>query len=228
MLKTIAWKECRELLPFIALALLAEIYFVCNAIGTRLGALSDINVLRDLSYNTIPFINDFSCTLILITGGCFAVVVALWQTIWETSRGTFLFLLHRPVTRNAVIGTKLAVGVALCLLVCGGPLLYYTLWAAAPGTHDSPFAWSMTIDDWFNFSLIPMVYLGAFISGLRHAHWFASRFFPIFAAVLVALLCQSVWDSLPAWRIAVVAVSIAIEAAAVYVIFYLAKVRDYS
>jgi ABC-type transport system involved in multi-copper enzyme maturation permease subunit len=228
MLKTIAWKEVRELLPFIALTLLAEVYFVCNATGTRLGALSDINVMRNLSYNTIPFIDDFSCTLILFIGGCFAVVVALWQTMWETSRGTFLFLLHRSITRNAVISTKLAVGVVLSLLVCGVPLLYYALWAATPGSHDSPFAWSMTTDDWFTLSLIPTVYLGAFISGLRSAHWFASRFFPIFAASIVVILCQAAWASLPTWRIAVVVVSIAIEVAAVYVVLYLAKVRDYS
>jgi ABC-type transport system involved in multi-copper enzyme maturation permease subunit len=226
MLKTIAWKECRELLPFIALALLAQIDFVCVGTEARLGILTDLALFR--SYNTIPFIEDFSCTLILLVGGCFAVVVALWQTMWETSRGTFLFLLHRPITRNAVIGTKLAVGIALSLLVCGGPLLYYALWAASPNSNDTPFAWSMTTNDWFICSQIPLIYLGAFVSGLRSARWYASRFLPIVAPVFIIVLCQGVWWSLPAWRIAVVAVSLAIEVATVYVVFYLAKVRDYS
>jgi ABC-type transport system involved in multi-copper enzyme maturation permease subunit len=177
MLKTIAWKEFRELLPFIVLAIVTESYLVCLAVGVHLGLLSSVSIFQTNTYNLIPFIEDSYCTQILAAAALFAVVIALWQTLWESYHGTFQFVLHRPIPRNNVIGAKITVGIILSSLVAGVPLLYYALWAATPGSHDAPFTWSMTWQYWFVCSQIPMIYLSAFLSGMRSARWFASRFF---------------------------------------------------
>ncbi len=70
------------------------------------------------------------------------------QSGWEGMRGTYLFLLHRPASRAAMVGTKIAIGLALLLLLTAWPILIYALWASTPGRHASPFAWSMTLPAW--------------------------------------------------------------------------------
>ncbi len=126
MLKTIAWKEFRELLPFMALVILAQIYLISVAMGVQLGTLSSFSLFGHES-NSIPFVEDYSCTLMLLAAGLFAVAIALWQTMWEAYRGTFLFLLHRPLNHRTLIGVKLSVGIGLSLLMAILPLLFYAL-----------------------------------------------------------------------------------------------------
>ena len=116
---------------------------------------------------TIPFINDTLCGYLFVVTCILAIVVGLRQTLWESSRGTFHFLLHRPARRDAIFGVKLLVGEAACLAISLLPVACYALWATAPGTHASPFAWSMSGWAWRMSFEMPVVYLGAFLSGLR-------------------------------------------------------------
>jgi hypothetical protein len=225
MLKTLAWKEFRELMPFVALALLAEIYLVSMAMGAQFGLLSNISG-RDTE--TIPFVEDHSCTLILLAAQFFAIAIGLWQTMWEAYRGTFQFLLHRRLDRKTQIGVKLAVGMGLSLLVAILPLLFYALWAAMPGTHDSPFAWSMTWQSWFACCQIPLLYIAAFLSGLRPARLFVSRIFPIFACIFLIEFSEFLWPVMPEWQMVIVAVTIVLEALGILAVLNEAKVRDFS
>ena len=39
---------------------------------------------------------------------------------------------------------KLASGLAVLLVITGAMIQIYAMWAATPGTHPSPFFWSMT------------------------------------------------------------------------------------
>ncbi len=216
MLKTLIWKEVRELLPLVLLALLVQFYLVCTAIGMRLGPLSPEPI-------AIPFISDSFTYWLFIVAGVVAAILGLWQTWWESSRGTFQFLLHRPAKREAMFGAKLLVGVAVWLAIAVLPVLCYALWAAAPGTHASPFEWSMTAWAWLLCAKMPLVYLGAFLSGLRPARWFGSRFFPLAASLVVLAILQ-----LAPWPLAALLACLALEASYVLVILHVAATRDYS
>jgi hypothetical protein len=102
-------------------------------------------------------------------------------------------LLHRPVSRRRIYGAKLLVGLTTCL-ICGlAPFLMYAFWAATPGTHASPFEWSMTKDVWVAWLWMTAIYLGAFLSGIRPAAWLGTRLAPLAAAVLSGFL--SWWDA---------------------------------
>ena len=137
MLKALAWKELRELLPVLSVALVGEFYFVSTAVGIQLGPL-------DQNRHVIPFIGDGYVTLLLSVAGLAAIVFGLWQTLRESSQGTYQFLLHRPARRKTIFAAKLAVGVVALLAVGLAPVLLYALWAATPGAHASPFEWPMT------------------------------------------------------------------------------------
>ena len=105
-----------------------------------------------------------------------------------------------------MLGLKLLVG-AIMLLACSAlPILIYACWAATPGTHASPFEWSMTGQFWRIPLVMTIVYLGSFLSGIRPARWVGTRLVPLasavfLASVLMALPCWWVW-----WLLLVVVV----------------------
>ena len=45
------------------------------------------------------------------------------------------FLMHRPMSRTAIILTKLLPGAGLLLACTRLPILIYAAWAATPATH---------------------------------------------------------------------------------------------
>jgi len=133
-------------------------------------------------------------------------------------------LLHRPARRETIFATKLAVGAVVCLLLGGLPVLCYALWAAAPGTHPSPFFWSMTGWVWQMCLEIPLVYLGAFLSGLGPGRWYGSRFLPLAGSLF---LLWGVHELLPwpaAGLLAILLISVCFGVA----IFRGTRSRDFS
>lgn len=215
MLKTLAWKEMRETLPLVALA--------CG--GTLLLFLAASRSMRPVAdAGTIPFLSSSLPTMLLLVGAIFGTAIGFWQTLSESGRGTFLFLLHRPIPRSQIFNLKLLVGISLTLLIAGLPLLAYALWAASPGTHASPFFWSMSTWAWLRWLRLPLFYLGGFLSGLRDARWWGSRSLPLLASwgFYLALI------GLEAWPVLLVAVSLVVMGCYVAVIRSVAATRDYS
>jgi hypothetical protein len=215
MLKALGWKETRELMPLVALTWGATLLLFL-AVARSVRAVAEIG--------TIPFISSSLPSTLLIIGAVFGMAVGYWQTLSESGRGTFLFLLHRPIERRQVFDLKLLIGILLTLLVAGLPLLSYTLWAASPGTHASPFFWAMSTWAWLRWLRLPLFYLGAFLSGLREARWWGSRSLPLLAAFVFYLAPISI----EAWPVIVGAVSLALMGCYVIVIRNVAATRDYS
>ncbi|MBI2826093.1 MAG: hypothetical protein HYX69_15520 [Planctomycetia bacterium] len=213
MIRAIIRKELRELLPFIALALLAQALLVLAALYPR-SPFEETHV--------IPFVRQSMMQYTFGVAACLAVALGLWQTMWESSRGTFLFLLHRPIARERVIGTKLVVGAGATLLVVALPVLIYAVWAAAPGTHASPFAWAMTTWAWCWSGAMSVVYFGAFLSGLRPARLFGSRFAPLAAAAILFPLIVSTGRVLP------VVLALVADGCFILAILHVGATRDYS
>jgi hypothetical protein len=123
-------------------------------------------------------------------GFTLAMALGFRQSVWELVKGTAPFLLHRPMSRRAIILTKLFAGILLLMASTLAPILIYAAWAAAPGTHPGPFEWWMTgpmLHVWF---AMPLVYLGAFASGIRPARWFGSRLLPLVSVAIPAFLLQ--------------------------------------
>jgi ABC-type transport system involved in multi-copper enzyme maturation permease subunit len=219
----IARKELKEMLPLIVLAGLVQFRLLFGTLGLLPAWMGNFGPRNMIPFFDLPNGGGLVTVLVLV-GGCLAIGLGLGQTMWELFRGTFPFLFHRPLSRTEIFGSKLLVGVGMWLALTVLPIFIYALWAATPGTHASPFAWSMTAGAVPLCLAVLLIYLAAFLCGLRPARWYASRFLPgVFAGCLVIisliLPLGAVWASI-----------VLLTACAGYlvVILQVAQTRDYS
>jgi hypothetical protein len=148
------------------------------------------------------------------------------QTLGESIRGTYPFLFHRPAERLCLIGMKLAVGMTVYLICAGLPILVYGVWAATPGTHASPFEWSMSGPTWIAWLAMTILYLGAFHTAIRPGRWYGSRYLPLAGAGLAAIAAAGhayVYESSLGTCLVVLSVDVWLIA----MILFTARTRDY-
>jgi hypothetical protein len=181
MFKALVTKELRESAGIVVLAALAIAYSFSELTGMRLLPWQSGN---PYSY---PFVYDsFGFYLALCAGGL-AIALGLKQTAWEIGQGTTYFLFHRPIRRDRIFISKLTVGLSWVIGLSAVLILLYAWWAATPGHVAGPFDWSMTAPAWQQWMVLPIVYLGAFLSGVRPGRWFGTRLVPLVAAIFLAI-----------------------------------------
>jgi len=180
MLKALVFKELRETIGIALIALLAYLVSIANLIGYP------VFPYHQYISQGIPFLNGQFTPWFCIISVCFAIVLGLRQTLGESWRGTWLFLLHRPMEIKKLIGVKILVGLGMYLVVSAAAILVYASWAATPGTHASPFFWWMTTPAWIIWMAIVLCYFSAFLAGIRPGRWVGTRFLPMAATVLLA------------------------------------------
>jgi hypothetical protein len=218
-MKALAFKELREVCGIAAVALGAYLVLVASLLGMK--GFGWIEMPQGTQ--EVPFTNSSFTAFFTLISVVFAVALGFRQSAWESAQGTYLFLLHRPVSRNALFLTKLAVGLGVFLACASMPILLYGWWSAVPGHHPGPFAWSMTEWAWRLVFLIPLLYLGAFLSGLRPARWSGTRLLPLVATLaFLILLCFLRWWVL--WfGLAAVLYGLLVSS-----VCYVARVKDYA
>jgi ABC-type transport system involved in multi-copper enzyme maturation permease subunit len=177
MLKTIAWKEFRELLPIIITAFALQFFVICSIVGIS------------RKYQTLPQDLHGAAVLLMFESGLLAIALGLWQNMAEQNQGTFLFLFHRPWRRESIVAAKLLIGASVCLLVGSLPIAGFALWADARMEHATALRDDIWSAAWpVSFCLL-LLYLGAFMSSFRAATWYKSRYLPLFCGLaLFALL----------------------------------------
>jgi hypothetical protein len=224
MVRALALKELRETAGIAILAALANMSIVAGMVGMQPFA----RVLRK-QRGGVPFVETEFLQLLTFVAVALTLALGFRQAAWEANQGTYLYLLHRPVRRSAIFLTKLAVGIVLFMACTGVPILLYAWWAAMPRTHASPFEWAMTEPAWRFCLGMPLIYLGAFLSGLRPGRWYGTRLLPLacagaFAAILLLFPTVSLIRLPAAVFIPALIVMYALLTTA---ICYVAEKRDY-
>jgi hypothetical protein len=227
MILALVKKELREARTFAALALgLYLVYLIKLTAGSEYSLLG-----RLLAYvpgmsggsADVPFVaGDFAAVLSFIGGGL-AIALGFRQSAWEPSQGTAPYLLHLPLSRRTIFLTKLTTGIGLLLACTLAPILAYATWAATPRTHPGPFEWSMTGPAFRLWLIMPLVYLGAFASGIRPARWFGSRLLPLLAVAPVGVLLYAA----PPWWLIGLPILCLTAAALVGTILWETESRDF-
>jgi hypothetical protein len=219
MIKALAVKELREVFPIAALGLVMQLVIVASLTGMQ--PFADWLRLDRLG---VPFQEHVLAPPFAVVGVVFTLLLGFRQSAWEAGQGTFKFLLHRPVRREAIFLTKLGTGAGVYLVCTLVPLLLYAWWAGTPGHYPGPFEWSMTGFAWRLCFLMPLVYLGAFLSGLRPARWYGTRLLPLAACgLLTAVLANfSLW-----WPVNL-PLTVLLYGSLVVCVCHVARVRDYS
>jgi hypothetical protein len=220
-MKALALKELRELRGIVVLALLAYLILVSRMVGVK-----SLDFLPGFPQEaeTVPFVSGEFISYFTMLCLLFAIAIGFRQSAWESSRGTYLFLLHKPVTRQAIFNMKLIIGIGVFLVCSAIPIGLYGWWAATPGHHASPFQWRWTLAAVWVMGSNLLLYLGAFLSGLRPARWFGTRLLPLAASVLFLFALLT-----PTWHVWLqILVALLTAAAFVGAIHFVARVRDYA
>jgi len=220
-------KEFREIAPIGAVALFFHLMVVSGLVGIE--AFQRLPILSWTGFiprggQGIPFLGDQYSTPFILISCVFIAILAVRQSAWETLRGTHPFLLHRPMARSSIFLVKILTGLLVFFICSVIPILIYGCWASIPGTHPSPFEWSMT--DWFFRTLFaaPILYLGYYMVSLRPARWWGTRLFPL--VVAITLFIGVHWIPLW-WPFGLIAVLV-ISALMVFSTLHLAQERDFS
>ena len=181
----LAYKELRESAWIAAVGLAAMLLVAVAAMGySPLPGL----IGPQRGGGQIPFLSDSFPYQFGLVAAVLALALGLRQSLGDFWGDAQLCLLHRPVSRRRIYGVKLAVGLGLYLACAALPVVLYALWAATPGTHASPFRWSMTASTWMVWLAMTPIYLGALLSGSRPAAWLGTRLAPLAAGVLIAVM----------------------------------------
>ena len=195
MVLTLVRKELRETWAFAALALVLYLVYLSNLTGKG-GPLLRVlvNLIPGMSVAPvdIPFVQDNFDTMLCFIGAVLAIALGFRQSAWEPSQGTALYLLHLPLGRRTIVVTKLLTGTGIVMVSTLLPILIYATWAALPRTHAGPFEWMMIGGSIRIWLVLPLVYLGAFASGIRPARWFGSRLLPLPSVAVPAMLACGV------------------------------------
>ncbi len=152
MLKSLVWKEFREVLPICAMAMATQLLLFGYAVNVwRLHQPRDASSVWPLLY---------------LTAVLLGVAVGIWQNVRDDNQGTFQFLLHRPIRRSTIFTVRLLLGAAICLIVGLMPLLFFTTWVEGINPNrETPAAEvirGLCAGIW-------LLYTGAFLSVLRPA-----------------------------------------------------------
>jgi hypothetical protein len=214
-------KELRETAGILAIGLAFYFYFAVKEMRHDL-----LPWFGSGFYNymmEIPFVGrSYPSSFVWVSAGL-AIALGFRQSVGESLHSTWQFLLHRPVAWKRLLGAKLLIGVASYLLCAAVAILVVAWWAATPGTHASPFAWSMTVPIWKVWITMPIVYLGAFLSGLRPGRWVGTRLLPLAAAGMLAALIPE----LPWWPLSGLGLIVLLSTVLVRNIFFVAQTRDF-
>lgn len=122
--------------------------------------------------------------------GAFGIWLGMSMARRDSRGKLWQFSLFRPISRRTYFVTKLIVGALLSAIVPLVPLIAYFIWLRQPGVLLGPFDWSFVIPTGEIWIWSPVMFLAAFLAGLRDARWWWSRCWPI-ASVVGA--CFFVW-----------------------------------
>lgn len=232
MIRALAIKELREIGWIVAIGFAAYMVvvgaIVSTTVETGLVNLPGLQwfiwqVLQLDYYRSLPFVRgEYEGAFVMISL-VLAVTLGFRQTVGESLGGTFNFLLHRPLLRRTLFLTKLGVGFGLLWLASAVPILLLAWWAATPGSHPSPFEWSMTYPIWKMWAAMPLVYLGAFLSGIRPASWWGTRLIPLVAIAVPAVVVSIA----PLWLISALLTVVSVLLLAI-TILWVGQTRDFS
>lgn len=161
------------------------------AFGWFLSELFGVTALTGGSFpanqNVFPLVHPGWLLWYGFLSAAFAGSLGLAMSLNDGVRGTWAFVLFRPISRRAYIGAKLLTGGVLTLVTVAVPVIVYLAWAATPGNLPIPFDWSFAqpVAEACGWAIV--VFLGGFLSGIRPASWWWSRLWPLGATVILGL-----------------------------------------
>ena len=208
------------------LALLSSLAYV--VVVARLTGIKGFGFVGDWvkPATSIPFVDNAFGEPFIVAGTILAVWLAVWQSVAESHGEAWLFMLHRPVSRRAIVLSKLLIGLLIVTGCTAFPIVVYAAWASRPGSVAAPFEWGMTELAWRDWAALTPIYLGTMLTMLRPARWLGTRLLPVVAVFgwLVSRGLLGTWWWPVWWELLAV---LAIDLCLASILFLVVREREY-
>jgi len=187
-MKALFWKETRENIKWALLAAAG----MTTAMFYALRSSPNEFVYGRETWQTLcspPF-------LLISSFGFPAAALALGflQILTELRRDQWAFLVHRPVTRNAIFFGKALPGIFLYLLAVFVPLFGVGWWVSLPGSVAAPFDWRLVQAPLWDAVAALAFYFAALQSGVMSGPWFGRRLLPLVGVCFGAVIVKDPWQ----------------------------------
>ena len=194
------YKELRECLPWMLLVAIVFIAVTSVLFQTetysennsyRLSRLSPGTVISRYMLTYYPAMNETGPWLFILSVGL-GLVLGIRQFWIPNFTRTWLFLLHRSVSRNTILAAKLT-ATSIAFFISIVPVWVGIYWyVTRPEVFTVPPPLRFFIEGWIFIILGFVTYLGTALSGLNIAKWYTTKIFGILLA-LVIFITLSMW-----------------------------------
>ena len=207
-------KEIEENLPWAALGLLVvSLAFYAWLAYRETGFLSLFGSSRSYYPSDLPLLSQSLLSYTTAVYAIFGAALGMLQTIPESIRGTYPFLVQRPVRRGRVLLGKVLAGAAMYSVAGGVPLLVAVIWVAIPGHYASPFRIAMAGAVFADFLCGLVFYMAGVLTGVRRARWYGTRLAGLGFALIVMFLAHGMSKFLAAVAIEIAGAAVLLWAA---------------
>lgn len=173
-------KEIRENMIFMIIGFTLNIYLIISIVNSELSFMPYFYFTRSIPILDYNFLNYFS-----IISFSFAAIIGFNQTIAEEVRGTYLFLLSKPLKRRTIFFIKALTALIMYFIISLIPALVMIYLSAKLKYFYAPFRLYMC----YNILLLcffgVIAYLGAFYTGVNSGRWFGTKGIGIFFTVII-------------------------------------------
>ena len=209
-------KELRESLPWMVLA--AIIFLGIGGLSTRevtvygwhrwhYSTFSPGTVVETYRFNRPSVLNIAGIWLFCTSTGLGLVLGVRHFLIPHFTR-TWPFLLHRSVSRQTVLGAKLAAATVALFVPLGAIWVGLYWYVCQPELFLVPPPGRILIEGWLFIVLGLVAYLGTALVGLSTARWYTTRVFGLAFATIVIFATFLQWH--PGWAFAMVIIGIVV------------------
>ncbi len=194
-------KELRECLPWLLLA--AIVFFVFGGLalwertdmrsaGWRYRTFSPGSDVNGYSLTRYPAVETAGATLFFTSLGL-GLVLGVRQFWVADFMKTWGFMLHRSVSRSAVLWSKLGAAIVTFVVSLGAVWIALYLYACRPELFAIPPAPRIFFEGWLFIASGFLIYLGTAMAGLSKAKWYTTKKVGLAFAVFVLAMSFSLW-----------------------------------
>ena len=194
-------KELRECLPWLLLA--AIVFFVFGGLalwertnmrtaGYRYHNFSPGSDVNSYQLTRHPALEPVGATLFFTSLGL-GLALGVRQFWVADFIKTWGFMLHRSVSRAAVLWSKIAAAMVTFVVSVGTVWIALYLYACRPELFAIPPTFRVFIEGWLLVVLGFLVYLGTAIAGLSKAKWYTTKKVGLAFAVFILSMSFSQW-----------------------------------
>ncbi|NJK92490.1 MAG: ABC transporter permease [Blastochloris sp.] len=181
-MRTILWKEFREMWVWVLLAtlLVAGAFSYGWSVAVNRMFYSNGEAWHSVLHPSVVLVTTFAPMIV-------GTALGFLQIMPERSRDRWAFLIHRPIRVEQIFWGKILVGLMGYSLAVVLPFAVFSWYCSQPGSVPGPFYWAMTLPGLSSLLCGVSFYMAAIITSLRETRWFGTK------AVALVTAAGQIW-----------------------------------